>query len=391
MRVLEGGGIRRVPGGGRIMRGLKVWWEDLLSGVRPMLAKELRARSRGVRPAALLTLYLLAVAGGIAGVLWLVTRFFGALSVRVGLWIFTALVIGSALLLSVITPALTTGAISGERERKTLDLLLVTRASPLGIALGKLLSSVVYVLYLLLATIPAFALVYLFGGVPVSYVVTAILVAATSAVAFAAVGLFFSALFRRTQVATLVSYLVVLFVLFGLPIVGEVQRSLAQEREPFRTRPQGGPPPWYLSASPLVALGSAFQGPEGEGLPILGDLFRAITGTRMVSGAVAVPAVPGGVPASASMMYSSRPVSAAVALPGGLGGGVLPLRQSYLISPQTPGGEPRVVTALAPWVQHLLISLGTVVVAVAGSAWRLGGSGNLRAWLRRRPRVPAGP
>ncbi|MCG0238344.1 MAG: ABC transporter permease [Firmicutes bacterium] len=370
------------------MRGLKVWWEDLLSGVRPMLAKELRARSRGVRPAALLTLYLLAVAGGISGVLWVVTRFFGALSVQVGLWLFTALVVGSTLLLAVITPALTTGAIAGERERKTLDLLLVTRASPLGIALGKLLSSVVYVLYLLLATIPAYALVYLFGGVPVSYVVTAVLLAATSAVAFAAVGLFFSALFRRTQVATLVSYLVVLFVLFGLPIVGEVQRSLAQERDPFGTRPQGGPLPWYLSASPLVALDSAFQGPEGEGLPLLGDLLRAMLGIGPMSGgAVTVQAVPGGMPATT--VYTYGPVSVISGFSGSRGSGVLPLRQTYVTL--TPGGELRVVTALAPWVQHLLISLGTAGVAVAGAAWRLGGSGNLRAWLRRRPRVPAGP
>lgn len=342
------------------MKILSAWWADLRDGIVPLITKELRARSRGTRPVVLITPYLLALALGISGMIWLATNQGGALSPQTGVGMFTGLVVGFVLLLSFITPALTVGAVAGEREWKTLDLLLVTRASPLGIALGKLLSSVIYVIYLLLATIPAFALVFLFGGVPVAWVVMALVTAGTTAVSFAALGLLLSALIRRTQVASVVTYILVLAMVFGIPVLGLIQQEASRRSEPGPAA--AGPPPWYLSASPLVAVGSAFSGPTGQGLPILGELLRELTG--------------GGGPVRA---YAATSSLAAV-----------PTRQVYVVRPpQGPGERPETVEGLAPWIQHLIISSGLAALAVAGAALRLGGSGNLRALLRRRRGAPA--
>src|SRR5947209_757755 len=59
----------------------------------------------------------------------------------VGLNLFNSLAIVQGVLIMFITPAATSTTISGERQRQTLDLLLVTKLSSAGIAIGKLLAA----------------------------------------------------------------------------------------------------------------------------------------------------------------------------------------------------------------------------------------------------------
>src|SRR5207253_1460100 len=125
---------------------------------------------------------------------------------NLGQLLFGALAAGSVLLVAFIAPALTAGALSGERERRTLDLLLVTRASPLGLAAGKLAGAMLWVIYLLMASLPALGIVYLFGGVPLMTVVASLVVTIATALGYSALGLLLSAVFRRTVVATVLAF-----------------------------------------------------------------------------------------------------------------------------------------------------------------------------------------
>jgi ABC-type transport system involved in multi-copper enzyme maturation permease subunit len=81
-----------------------------------------------------------------------------------GQYLFSFLIGFHVTLLAFITPALTAGAISSERERQTLDLLFVTRIRPFSIIWGKLLASMSFVVLLLVLSIPIFRLVFLFVG-----------------------------------------------------------------------------------------------------------------------------------------------------------------------------------------------------------------------------------
>ena len=56
-------------------------------------------------------------------------------------WLYVVLAVVQMGLVLLTAPAVAAGSISGERERQTLDLLLVTKMSPLSIVLGKLASS----------------------------------------------------------------------------------------------------------------------------------------------------------------------------------------------------------------------------------------------------------
>nr|MDA8217790.1 hypothetical protein [Dehalococcoidales bacterium] len=124
----------------------------LALGLRGLVAKEMRSRSRGWRSVILLTAYLCALTGGLAGFTALLSGT-GLGSYMVGTQLFSALALGSVLLMAFITPALTVGAVSGERERRTLDLLLVTGSSPLGLVTGKMIGSLFYILFLLIAAL----------------------------------------------------------------------------------------------------------------------------------------------------------------------------------------------------------------------------------------------
>ena len=112
-------------------------------------------------------------------------------------WLYVVLAAVQMGLVLLTAPAVAAGSISGERERQTLDLLLVTKMSPLSIVLGKLASSLMYVMLLVVATLPIFAFL----------LVTACMVGSVS--------VFFSCLFKRTIVSIVLIYLVIGFLCFG--------------------------------------------------------------------------------------------------------------------------------------------------------------------------------
>ena len=68
-------------------------------------------------------------------------------------------------LILLIVPALTSGAISGERERQTLDLLLSTKMNCWDIVLGKLGASFSTVLIVILSGFPVLSLIFIYGGI----------------------------------------------------------------------------------------------------------------------------------------------------------------------------------------------------------------------------------
>ena len=144
---------------------------DVGTGIAAVGVKELRGRMRGRRAFVMLTIHLVIVAGFAWMIASLAERsaaggFSGiSASAEIGRTLFSALIMLLTLIVLVLAPASTAGAISLEREKQTLDLLTTTPISSLAIILGKLLSALSWVFLLLLASIPVTALVFTFGGV----------------------------------------------------------------------------------------------------------------------------------------------------------------------------------------------------------------------------------
>jgi ABC-type transport system involved in multi-copper enzyme maturation permease subunit len=197
----------------------------LPSGISAIIVKELRGRMRGRRAFIVVTIHVLLL----ALFAWMVQRIteeqyrnqsmFGGQTTyagaSVGRGIFLGLLMLQTLMVSVLAPAATAGAISSEREHQTLDLLAVTPISSFAIVLGKLFSALAWVFILILASIPVTALVFVYGGVAPDDVVRGYLVLFATVIGLGSIGIFFSALTRRTGASTGLTFVITLALTIG--------------------------------------------------------------------------------------------------------------------------------------------------------------------------------
>jgi len=115
----------------------------------------------------------------------------------------------------LIVPALTAGSISGERERQTLDLLLTTRMTPADIVIGKLMTGLSTMILLIVSSFPVLALVFIYGGVTVKDIVLLLVSFVSAAVLLGSIGICCSSMFKKSTMATVVSYCVMAVLVLG--------------------------------------------------------------------------------------------------------------------------------------------------------------------------------
>lgn len=189
----------------------------------PVMLKELRGRMRGMRAFIVLTVYLGLMSGFMALIYLTFTSFSGNVSSAsagaAGRLLFMGVVGVEMLLIVFIAPAFTAGAITGERERQTFDLLRTTLLASPSFVMGKLESALSYIMLLLLAAIPLQSLAFLFGGVSQAEVIIAFVILAVMAIALGTIGIYFSAVAPRTLSASVRTYTAALIGAFGVPFV----------------------------------------------------------------------------------------------------------------------------------------------------------------------------
>ena len=197
----------------------------LTAGINAIIVKELRGRMRGRRAFIILTIHVLLL----AAFAWMFERIneesiaqmgmYGGqatyASASVGRGIFVGLLMLQTLMVAVLAPAATAGAISSEREHQTLELLTVTPISSLAIVLGKLISALAWIFVLVLASIPVTALVFVFGGVAPDDVIRGYIVLFATVIGLGSIGIFFSALTRRTGASTGLTFVMTLALVIG--------------------------------------------------------------------------------------------------------------------------------------------------------------------------------
>lgn len=131
------------------------------------------------------------------------------------LFLFGAVGICILLASAVVAPAIAASAFAGERERGTLDLLLLQGPGAGRIVLGKVLAALIFSLLLLLVGVPFFAPAWSFGGVQPDQIIAMLTVLCTVTLLFCAVGVFFGSVIRGTLQAALLAQGVSLFLVFG--------------------------------------------------------------------------------------------------------------------------------------------------------------------------------
>ena len=193
--------------------------------LNPVMVRELRGRMRGARAFVVLTVYL-GLMSGFTALLYLfytATQITGsAASGAVGRVLFVGLVGIELLLIIFIAPAFTAGAIAGERERQTYDLLRTTLLASPSFVIGKLESALGYILLLLFSAIPLQSIAFLFGGVNATEIVLAFVILAVTAITLGTVGIYFSAVTPRALTASVRAYAAALAITFGVPLLASL-------------------------------------------------------------------------------------------------------------------------------------------------------------------------
>ena len=220
--------------------------------INPIIVKEIRSRMRGGRTYVIQSIFLI----GLAAICYAVLRVFQAqsragnmvISAHVGQGLFAVLALAETLLVTFLTPAVTAGAISGEREQLTYDLLVATPLRPGRILSGKLVATLSYILLLILTAVPLGSLVLVFGGVAPLSLVKALVLLLITALTFGMIGLLCSALVRRTITATILAYGIVLLLVVGSYFTVSLRMAANPNQPPTMSR--------IVAASPFSAMAS---------------------------------------------------------------------------------------------------------------------------------------
>jgi len=197
----------------------------------PLIVKEMRERFRTKKSFWILALYLFVMGAMLLGFMYInqLNRFQTPGENR-ELFIWTAVI--QYAIICFIAPALSAGTISGERERQTLSVLLTTQITPGWIISSKLITSLAFIFLLVVASLPLYSFVFLYGGISPQQLFLLVLFFAVNIVFFGALGIFCSTWIKRTGVSTITAYGLAFFFVVGTGLIFIFTGTLLTELGP---------------------------------------------------------------------------------------------------------------------------------------------------------------
>jgi len=187
--------------------------------INPVLQKDLKTKLRGWRAPVLISCYIILLAGVLllyfSGSSMLNPYYVSGFNPRIAVNAYNLLIVFQFALLFIAVPAITATSISGERERQTLDLMLVTKTHPGKIIIGKIIISIAHTMLLLVSSLPVLGVVFFFGGIGIADIAKLLLFYIFTAFFVASSGVFFSTLFRRNITAIITNYIFLGILTFG--------------------------------------------------------------------------------------------------------------------------------------------------------------------------------
>ncbi len=178
--------------------------------INPILKKELVVNSRNMKMSwaifglnAFLSVVALTTMYGLE-----LSSADGGYSYRSLVSLFPILGILECIILSFAIPTMTSGSISGERERQTLDIMLTTPVKPFSIAMGKLESALVLVMMYMISSIPVLSIAFILGGLNWSLLLGLLVMMLYLGIYVGSVGIFCSSIVKKTVAASMLTMLI---------------------------------------------------------------------------------------------------------------------------------------------------------------------------------------
>lgn len=175
--------------------------------MNPIMKKEMMVGSRSIK----MSFAIMGINGFLALIVLLVMGSNSMVNVMNGYdysalsYLFPVLGCIEVALLSLIVPIITSGSISGERERQTLDIMLTTPVSPFSIALGKLGSAMMVVMMYMITSIPVMAIAFVLGGMSWGALLGLFAILLYLGIYVGSVGVFCSSVVKKSVMATILT------------------------------------------------------------------------------------------------------------------------------------------------------------------------------------------
>lgn len=184
--------------------------------MKALIVKELRSFLRGRRPFIVLSLYLLLMAAVLLLTYSSMDNGFADRS-DVGVTLFSMALGLSLAELVFIAPVLSASSLGSERDRQTIDLLLITPISSIRIVLGKLVAPLIFLFMLALATLPMLGLGYMIGGLELQEFVAGFIIIATALLSFSTLGIWAAARMTTSRGGTMLGLGLAILICFLIP------------------------------------------------------------------------------------------------------------------------------------------------------------------------------
>ena len=227
--------------------------------INPVLRRELITSFRTKRTYISISIYVLALTAMTALLLQTqYSNYWGGFSPQFTNTMYIAICFVQLGFIMLIVPIISASSISAERERQTLDLLLVTKMSPFSIVAGKLLASLLIVTLIFFSALPVFAITLYYGSINLTNIFIYYLFVMTISVMIAALSIFFSTVLKKTILAIILTLLVLFILSIGTLFAYFIIESMFLNIWP---RPEEGflveiVIPLILSLNPFMGLAS---------------------------------------------------------------------------------------------------------------------------------------
>lgn len=120
--------------------------------------------------------------------------------------LYPVLGVAQIIILGIIVPVQTASAISGEKERQTFDIMMTTSMTPFSVIMGKVMTAVMESMFFVAGSLPIMSLVFVIGGMSWAYLFWFFGVAMLATIFAASIGIFCSAVCRKTISAVIMTY-----------------------------------------------------------------------------------------------------------------------------------------------------------------------------------------
>ena len=195
----------------------------------PVLQHELLSNLRSARAFLLLAVYV-GLLGGVVLLAWPQEQTLDLAQPEVAKQLVDLFFLGQYFLASMMAPSFAAGAITGEKERHSYEMLLASPLKPDAIVLGKLLAALLHLGVLMLCSLPIVMLCLPLGGVSPYEVLGAYLAMISSVGLFGMISLWASSYFQRTSASLVVSYLMILPLAMGGVLLWNMLGQLGEAR-----------------------------------------------------------------------------------------------------------------------------------------------------------------